>query len=59
MFDRDGTWFVIYTEDGPMDITLFDLTSNVSKELCDVCNGAGEDRYEQRCRFCRGKGVKL
>ena len=29
------------------------------KELCDACNGAGEDRYEQRCRFCRGKGVIL
>ena len=30
MFDQDGTWFVIYTEDGPMDITLFDLTNDVS-----------------------------
>ena len=30
MFDRDGTWFVIYTEDGPKDITLFDLTNDVS-----------------------------
>ena len=30
MFDRDGTWFVIYTENGPMDITLFDLTGDVS-----------------------------
>lgn len=27
------------------------------REICDACNGAGEDRYEQSCRFCRGRGV--
>jgi hypothetical protein len=26
--------------------------------LCSMCNGAGEDRYEQRCRWCRGRGVE-
>ena len=26
--------------------------------LCDSCNGAGEDRYEQTCRWCRGKGIQ-
>ena len=26
--------------------------------LCDSCNGAGEDRYEQTCRWCRGKGIE-
>ena len=30
MFDRDGTWFVIYTEDGPKDITLAELSGDVS-----------------------------
>jgi DnaJ-class molecular chaperone len=26
-------------------------------ELCLSCNGAGEDKYEQICRTCKGKGV--
>jgi hypothetical protein len=26
--------------------------------LCSMCNGAGEDRYEQRCHWCRGRGVE-
>ena len=30
MFDTDGTWFVIYTEDGPKDITLAELSGDVS-----------------------------
>jgi hypothetical protein len=27
IFDNEGTWYVIYTEDGPKDVSLATLTS--------------------------------
>lgn len=27
IFDNEGTWYVIYTEDGPKDVSLAELTA--------------------------------
>jgi hypothetical protein len=27
MFDNEGTWYVIYTEDGPKDVFIAELTA--------------------------------
>lgn len=39
--------------------TTKDIVVEEDGEICKICNGSGEGRYEgARCPWCKGKGVE-